>query len=391
MLLGAPGAGKTEAFKREAGKPGGHYITARDFLTFDPEPAWQGKTLFIDGLDEMRAGASGGRTPFDAMRAKLQRLGRPPFRLSCREADWFGANDTERLSAVAPNREVQVLRLDPLSETGVLEILERNHEYDDPEAFVAEARTRGVEDLLLNPQNLRMLVEAVAEENEEWPRTRTETFDMACRKLVSEENPEHQIACSGTFNTKALLDGAGDLCALLLLAGKAGVTLPGSIPDASHPPLDQFPGGDLDLLRRVVGTSLFESEGRRTPAHRQVAEFLAARHLAARIADGLPARRVLSLVTGFDGGIVSEFRGLAAWLAAQSTQARAAIIERDPLGVVLYGDVEQFSPHEKTPRFSGFEGRDRQESVAGVLHEPVLATTVPCRSRPRGRYGAGVN
>ena len=348
VLLGSPGAGKTEAFRREAGWERGHYITARDFLTFDPMPEWEGKTIYIDGLDETRAGASDGRTPFDGIRAKLQRLGRPPFRISCREADWFGANDRERLKAVAPNGEVQVLRLDPLSDHGALEILERNHDVDDPAAFVAEARKQGVEDLLLNPQNLRMLAEAVAEANE-WPRTRAETLYMACRKLVSEENREHQIACSGTFNTKALLDGAGDLCALVLLAGKASVTLPGTKPDASHPPLDQFPRVDTELLRRVVGTNLFAMpcEGRLAPVHRQIAEFLAARRLANLIADGLPAGRVLSLLTGFDGRIISEFRGLAAWLAVHSKPARPEIIERDPLGVVLYGDIQQFGPHEK--------------------------------------------
>ena len=357
VLLGSPGAGKTEAFKREAGEEGGHYITARDFLTFDPEPEWEGRTIYIDGLDETRAGASRGRTPFDGIRGKLQRVGRPPFRISCREADWFGANDRERLKAVALNGEVQVLRLDPLSDQGVLEILERNHDVSDPAGFAAEARRRGVDDLLRNPQNLRMLVEAVAE-TEEWPRTRAETFDMACRKLVSEENPEHQIACSGTFNTKALLDGADDLCALLLLGGKAGVTQPGTMPDANHPSLDQVPRGNQQLLRRVVGTNLFAmpSEGRLAPEHRQIAEYLAACHLAARIDDGLPVRRVLSLVTGFDGDIISEFRGLAAWLAAQSSEARAEIIERDPLGVVLYGDVQQFGPHEKRLFFQALEG-----------------------------------
>ena len=358
VLLGPPGAGKTEAFRREARREGGHYITARDFLTFDPEPDREGKTLFIDGLDEMRAGASGGRTPFDAIRTKLQGLGRPPFRLSCRAADWFGANDGERLSAVAPNREVQVLRLDPLSKKGILENLEMNLGRADSTRFVAEAEARGVEALLGNPQNLRMLAEAVAEADGEWPRTRAETFDMACRRLVSEENPEHQIASSGTVDTKTLLDGAGDLCALLLLAGRGGITRPGTVADANHPRLDQIPRGDQQLLRRVVGTSLFTSpsEGRLAPVHRQVAEFLAARRLADLINGGLPAGRVLSLMTGFDGGIVSEFRGLAAWLAAQSTEARAEIIERDPLGVVLYGDVQQFGPHERRLLLQALKG-----------------------------------
>ena len=357
VLLGPPGAGKTEAFRHEARSEGIEPVTARDFWKLQPRPEWRGKTIYIDGLDEVRAGSADGCTPLDGIRARLQELGCPRFRLSCREADWFGANDREHLRAVAPNREVEVLQLDPLSNHGVLEILKRNHDFVEPAAFVVKARMRGVEDLLRNPQNLRMLVEAVAEADE-WPRTRAETFDMACRKLVSEENPGHQIACSGTVNTKALMDGAGDLCALLLLAGKAGVTLPGTVPDANHPRLDQVPIGNQQLLRRVVGTNLFTmpSEGRLAPEHRQIAEFLTARRLADLIPDGLPAGRVLSLMTGFGGGIISEFRGLAAWLAVQSATARAEIVERDPLGVVLYGEIQQFGPHDKRRLFQALKG-----------------------------------
>lgn len=352
VLLGPPGSGKTEALRLEARREGGRYVAARDFLTFDPEPEWKGGTICIDGLDEVRAGTSDGRTPFDGIRARLRGMGSPRFRLSCREADWFGANDRERLKAVAPNGEVQVLRLDPLSDQGVLDILGRNRDEDDPAAFVAKARRRGVEGLLRNPQNLGMLVAAVGETEDEWPRTRAQTFDMACRKLVSEDNPEHQIALNGKADTESLLAAAGDLCALLLLAGKAGVTLPGTAPDTNHPRLDQIPGRNRQLLRLAAGTNLFAMpsagpEGRLAPGHRQIAEHLAARHLAACIATGLPVGRVLSLMTGFDGGIVAECRGLAAWLAALSTGARADIVERDPLGVLLYGDAQPFGPGDK--------------------------------------------
>ena len=45
--------------------------------------------------------------------------------------------------------------------------------------------------------------------------------------------------------------------------------------------------------------------------------------------------------------MVTEMRGLSAWLAAQSPQARADLIERDPIGVGLYGDVGEFSLDEK--------------------------------------------
>ena len=61
----------------------------------------------------------------------------------------------------------------------------------------------------------------------------------------------------------------------------------------------------------------------------------------------LPARRVLALVTGEDGIVVTEMRGLSAWLAAQCRKARPDLIERDPIGVGLYGDIREFSLDEK--------------------------------------------
>ena len=59
VLLGPPGAGKTTTFKQEADCSKACYVTARDFIAFavDKHPEWHNTTLFIDGLDEKRAGA----------------------------------------------------------------------------------------------------------------------------------------------------------------------------------------------------------------------------------------------------------------------------------------------------------------------------------------------
>ena len=73
-----------------------------------------------------------------------------------------------------------------------------------------------------------------------------------------------------------------------------------------------------------------ESGNRFTPVHRHIAEFLGARYLARIIHDGLPARRVIALITGEDGTVVTELRGLSAWLAAHCQDARADLIERIP-------------------------------------------------------------
>ena len=348
ILLGAPGAGKTMAFKREAECGGGHYVTARDFTTYDDKSEWRDTTLFIDGLDEVRAGAADGRTPLNSIRAKLDRIGRPRFRLSCREADWFGANDRERLKSVSIGGEVKVLRLDSLSEDGIRELLVRRTGIEDTDGFTATARERGIDGLLSNPQSLLMLARTVSDGS--WPETRMQTFELACKRLVREHNAEHQTAHRNhDLSESELLDAAGRLCAVQLLTGSAGYVLLDDEEDSEYLGLQRISGDNQAALRHVLGTRLFESPGENlvAPTHRQIAEFLAGRHLSQRIEDGLPVGRVLALMAGDDGGIVSELRGLSAWLAAHSKTSRGEIIDRDPFGVVLYGDVREFSREEK--------------------------------------------
>lgn len=357
VLLGAPGGGKTTEFCRQAELTDGCYVTARDFMTFDDRTEWHGATLFIDGLDEVRAGSGDGRSQLDTIRAKLDGLGCPRFRLSCRDADWFGANDREHLTSVSPDGNVTVLRLDPLSEENIREILRGFPGIeDDADEFVESARNRGVDGLLANPQTLKMMAEAVA--GGDWPETRTQAFELFCRRaLLTEHNLEHRIADADGADIATLMRVAGRLCAVQLLTGAEGWTTLGGESGPGFPSLDSVSGRDRYVLRQAVRSKLFSksansqaSEGmwsRIAPVHRQTAEFLAAQYLAGLVRHGLPTGRILALITGHDGFVVSELRGLSAWLAAHSKRSRMEIIARDPLGTVLYGDVREFSKSEK--------------------------------------------
>ena len=336
-------------------------MPARSFLKFHDRPEWHGKTLFIDGLDEMRTGTVDGRTPLDGICTRLYALGRPRFRLSCRHADWFGPNDRTNLEEVSGPGSITVIQLDPLSKNDIRRILAENHNVEDPDTFIASARDRGIDGLLDNPENLKMLAEAVADG--EWPETRTQTLEIACRKLSLEANCEHRIANPERPDVSRLMDAAGRLCAIQLLSGRAGYALEGDASDdADYPGLEHISGEEPGVLRHALGTRLFEepteclsSEGRRIPVHRQTAQFLAARHFAGLIEEGLPTGRVLALMTGHDGVVVSKLRGLCAWLAAHSKTTRVAVIARDPLGTVLYGDVRGFSIEEKRDLIEGLE------------------------------------
>ena len=351
VLLGAPGAGKTELFEAEGARDGCTCVSARDFLTFDIErrPEWRVATLFIDGLDEKRAGSIDGRTPLDDIRARLDMLGRPRFRLSCREADWFGANDRTHLEAVSRDGTVKVLRLDPLSDECVREMLKRRPDVIDVDGFMDEARQRGIDHLLTNPKNLEMLVEAVS--GGPWPATRMRTFELACEKLSQEPNRGHQLANRDAPDTSAVLAAAERLCAIQLLTGYAGYDVTGHGSDSEYLGLQSIPGNDRATLRLALRARLFrspeEGDERRTPEHRQIAEFLGARFLAGLIDRGHPVNRVLALMAGEDGGIVSELRGISAWLAAHCLHARRELIERDPEGVAAYGDSGVFTQDEK--------------------------------------------
>ena len=384
VLLGDPGAGKTTAFMDEVealGAGAGHLVSARDFLTLkDPPVVPHGKTLFIDGLDEVRAGVRNTLTPFERIRRRLHELGRPRFRLSCREADWLGENDRRHLAKVSQGGQVTVLRLDPLTEADIRGLLAQRDDIPDPGRFVAVARDRGVDGLLANPQTLGMLADVVGGGGE-WPGSRLETFERSCRHIVCEHNEHHNIAALGSGGSPDVdraLDAAGRLCAVHLLTGTAGFSMLPDARDTDWLSPDRCDHESPDLLRHALGTKLFKGRPHGlVPVHRHVAEYLAARHLGRLVEDRrLPARRVVALMAGADGTVVSEMRGLSAWFAARCRSARTLLIDRDPIGVVQYGDVSGFSDGEKRSLPGALE-RDlpmRESEFGFVARLRALAT-----------------
>lgn len=347
VLLGDPGAGKTTLFEQEASDSNGLYLSARDFITFNRANEWQGETLFIDGLDETRAGKNDARTPLDAIRGKLDQLGRPRFRLSCRQADWLGGNDQTALNACSPNNKVVVLHLDALTDDDIEIILEKDKRVDDKESFMQRARQFSLDGMLYNPQTLDMLISAVQGDN--WPNTKLEVYGLACQKMAVEHSDEHKASNKiKPIAVDKLLDAAGFLSATLLLANASAFN------DNEDKSEDQI---NLNAIKipdnlpctQALKTRLFRcSDGKLySPIHRSVAEFLGARFLARKIDGGLPLNRVLALMKGFDGGVVAALRGLMGWLGAHSIEARDHLVEIDPLGVVLYGDVQLFSTQTK--------------------------------------------
>ena len=349
VLLGDPGAGKTEGFGAESrAAPGSSLVPARRFISrsLHRHPEWKAETLFIDGLDEVRAGRPDARRPMDLILERLERLESPNFRLSCRAADWLGRNDLQEIVSTAGYGDVRVLHLEPLRGEDILRIL-ADLGVPDPHGFLGEARERGLEGLLGNPHSLGLLVKAVG--GDEWPRDRRATFENACRALARERNDQHRAVqrFASLVSLDRIVAAAGHLSALLLLSDKEQVSIdPSEDPDVLC--LEDVSGGDQPALERALKSMLFSAgpDGGFVPPHRQLAEFLGARFLHTRIDSGVPASRVLALMTGEDGVVVTELRGLSAWLAAFDRPSRLSLIETDPVGVALYGDVGTFRSDE---------------------------------------------
>ena len=382
VLLGDPGSGKTRQFKHEVERcvargESAVYITARDFATFgSSRQDWIGSTLFIDALDEVRAGMHNSEWYFDLIRRNLNELGKPKFRIASRYADWYGKIDRDHLTQVSNDSSVVVLQLDRLNDSQIRCLLDSYQSVVDDEDFLTRARHHRVDGLLENPQSLDMLVRLVAA-GSEWPHSRFELFSSACEHMATESNPQHGLPHYHHPNTASILDIAGRVCAVQLITDSPEVMTNSSEPTGTVLTIRDFQSTLPKDIMHTLSTNLFISsmEGRRTPAHRNIAEFVAARYLARRIATGLPVQRVLALITGHDGMIVTTFRGLSAWLATHCKDARPAIIKRDPIAVASYGDLTRFDlNHKKLILNSLFQ--QITEQVNRKLLAPVCAQLI---------------
>ena len=346
VLLGDPGMGKTTVFAQEAKAiADGVYITARDFICLEPRKEWRDVVLFIDGLDEIRAGGKDGRSVLDQIRTRLDRLGRPRFRLSCRWSAWYGSNDCKHLRQVSPDGELPILMLAPLTDSQVSTVLENEAEDGCDRGISASARSAGAGVLLSNPLNLKLT--ALPARGGSVPDNQRKLMEWACDFLLKEHNEEHRIASVDLPASVLRMKRAGYLSALLILTNTEGFSL-GLQLASGYLALEDVPEYSSAADRSVVTSRLFRgiAEGLFAPVHRHLAEFLAARYIADRLADGLPFDRWVALVAGDDGTPQPVFHGLVAWLAELCPTVRQRLISLAPLTIISNADLDSFERHE---------------------------------------------
>ena len=356
VLLGEPGMGKSTEFESASdGFDSRHFISARRFIraNFDRHPEWRTKTIFIDGLDEMRVGGGDPRAVLDEIIRGLEALGTPKFRLSCRAANWLGAGDRNELDSLLDPNEIPILQLDPLNYEDIREIVSQRGQ--DANTFILQAHEYGMDALLGNPQLLDFLITSVRARG--WPDSQLRMLENACRELVREKNIEHLDAQSSSSlqPRDAILTAAGKLCACMLIANRTGWA--GNDTDDSEILSIRDLEGDQGFpIQAAFDSGIFKgSPSFKVPIHRLIAEFLGARYLYKKIQEGLSVRRALSLLMEHNGILLPDLRGLAAWLAALNDQARASLIQIAPMTVAFHGDASVFSPIERSKLLAELE------------------------------------
>lgn len=386
VLLGEPGMGKSETMKAlarlvlgEQGQP----ITANNFIVLPSSTHNADRPVFIDALDEACAG--GDTTVWRELSKTIASSGLTRFCVSCRIADWQDT-DAQDLATVAHGERIRVFALDPLTPEQRHAVL-KSENIEDIDSFEEQAQALGFSDMLGNPQSLKLLVAAVKKNQGQWPQTRREAFELACQELVREPNQRHRQAQRSValLSEENLLDAAGWLCALMLLSnspaltdGSSGDTAPHTVHLANV--LDTLRTSSItpEAIQAVLSRRLFVKPAAHAPAHRTVAEYLAARLLSKRIQRGeLLTTRLGALMIAPGQYLVSNLRGLAGWLAAMCEPMRTLVFEVDPSAVLNYGDLSLLSPTGKQALIQQLESnpkarRDTYHWKQAPAHVPLV-------------------
>ncbi len=384
VLLGEPGSGKTVLFDQFSTSEQTHSINLGRFNR-KPTDQIENHVLYLDGLDECRAGNRHQTNAINYVVTKLFAINPTKVRISCRERDWLGAADLSAFNDFFENRgRTVVLKIEPLTEQEQEEFLLCKG-IQSPSQFLSQAQHNGLNDFLGNPLTLGMLAETVSKNN--WPKSRTDLFEQFSLLLLREKNPNH-VEQQGLCTEAEMLEIAGSLMAHQLLSGIDSFSLNPSSHTAEHPFYTEIQEYQPEKIRRVLSSRLFYCDPDNqttTYYHRTVAEYLAAKWLAEKIRQGLPLGRVCALF-GLDNIPSIELKGLHAWMPVFASEVALHFINNDPYGVMTYGDVGQLPLTLKLAMIQAltqlakndpwFHSRDYSETFARGFITPEIKTAL---------------
>lgn len=335
VVLAEPGGGKTWLLDQLGKRTGTRRIPATRWID-QPRLSAEIRSdvpLLIDALDEASAHREGDA--IGRVLAGLVDQGSPRFILTCRAADW----QAYAASEIAQDYTTPlVCKLDPITRDDARVWLDR--QLDDPEAVIDGLEAQGLIDLIGNPLTLKMVADVVRAHGD-LPQSRADLYARTVRHVWREQNEKRVGSPLDRLDEVSALDGAGAICAAMLMGRYDAITTAGAglAGDAlSLSAITGLPG--RGAVHAVLGSGLFrpEAPGRMIPLHRTVAEYLGARWLAGQVGRRSAGRLLARLQPG--GVVPAQMRGLHAWLPHFSSLLGEGAITCDPYGVLRYGEVD---------------------------------------------------
>lgn len=343
VILAEPGAGKTALMESIAQKLDTVVLTANRFkhLTLRNENC----PLVIDAFDELAKVDPSG---IFALLGKAESSKPTHVFLSSRSSEWGNSyniafNDFFGCSPF-------IARLCEFTEAEQKLIFENHSPKESFLDFRSEVSRFDLQELLPNPQFLKLFADAYIESDRHFPNKQS-IFSLAVERLAKEVNIG-TIRTTNTLSTSQKIELASEVFAKLLLAGAEGVCISEATEERMYPTLDSLfiqPNPNNSIL----ATRLFkpgDCVDHHRPVHKIVAEYCAASYLTKRIADpgdSLTLSKCLPIIAP-NSIVRDELRGLLGWTASlgdKSTQEN--IIELDPYAVLANGDPSQLLSSSK--------------------------------------------
>jgi len=350
VVLAEPGAGKTELLRSLARRL---YVSLEKASIFRHRNSTASSDyLVLDALDEV---AKLDPSAIDAIFVKAQESGAKLVIFSSRSSEWEKAREIRIRECFGT--DPKVVRLLPFDENEQKALFSYHMPDEDFVAFKSELEKFDLEPLLGNPQFLRLFAEAFVESGRKFT-TKKKLFEDAVRRLANV--PTNGVAQKTGPTRGERIAWANEVFAKLLLSGAVGVDITDTLEEIQFPRLTSLVQGDPNVAN-ILDTQLFkpsDDPNKHEPVHRIVAEFCAARYLAARVDDSSDAfslRRCMAVIAP-NSVVRDELRGLLGWMAAVGSQAlQEATINLDPYAVLANGDPSQLSLSSKKRLLAGLQ------------------------------------
>lgn len=339
VIVGEAGMGKSCLLEWLGSLENHAYCTARQLLNrSNPTTLLRdNRVLVIDGLDEVSSRKDGDSV--ERILQKLGELGYPQFILACRVADWRSATGLEAIREQYPEEPLE-LHLEPFTQYDMTQFLGEKLGEKRSQEVIEHFTTRGLDDLLGNPQTLHLIAKVA--ETGSLPETLTQLFEQAIELLIIEHSDSKAEA---QLPSEIALDAAGAAFASLILTGNEAITrkaianvAEGELPISE---IKLFP--DAENINLILGSRLFRSNGveRFSYLHRRIGEFLGAKWLIKQADTDRKRKRLLSLFHSYEF-VPASLRGLHSWLINNPALA-SSVIKSDPIGVLEYGDADNLT------------------------------------------------